>query len=116
LKIRGDNYPDIAGNAQYPAHQFRADMIYVGHIVTGDYQQAIDVLVKSSDLPVWGLRYLIASYAQLGMFEQAKEPIKKLLKQSPGFTISGFAAKIEFREDSDKQHFLDGLKKSGLPE
>ncbi len=101
-------------NPHYPP--WYAAVLAIAQYLTGEYQQAVDVLNRSGDLPVWGLRYLIASYAQLGKPEQAAEPIEALLEQSPDFTVSGFATRVEFQLDSDKQHFLDGLRKAGLPE
>jgi hypothetical protein len=65
---------------------------------------------NSSDI---SLRYLLASYGQLGRLEEPREPIRLLLKQSPEFTVSGFGARVDFRLESDKQHFLDGLIKAG---
>ena len=101
-------------NPHYPP--WYAAVLAIAEYLIGEYQHAVDVLNKSGNLPVWGLRYLIAGYGQLGELDKAKDPILKLLQQSPDFTVSSFGAKVAFRLESDKQHFLDGLIKAGLPE
>jgi adenylate cyclase len=58
-----------------------------------------------------------ANYAQLGLFEDARREAAEALRIDPTFSIEG-AARIQaavcrYREDSE--HYLDGLRKAGLP-
>lgn len=100
-------------NPHYPP--WYAAVLAITQYLQGEYSQAVDTLNKVGNLPVWGLRYLIASYGQLGKLDDARQPIELLLEQSPEFRVSDFGARVEFRLDSDKQHLLDGLIKAGLP-
>lgn len=100
-------------NPHYPP--WYAAVLAITQYLQGEYSQAVDTLNKVGNLPVWGLRYLIASHGQLGNLDDARQPIELLLEQSQDFRVSDFGDRVEFRLDSDKQHLLDGLIKAGLP-
>lgn len=59
---------------------------------------------------------LAASYAYLGDKEKAKDHAAKVLEQDPDFSIQGFAKSRSYRDESDLEHYLEGLRKAGLPE
>ena len=59
---------------------------------------------------------LAASYAYLGNPEQAKKHAAKLLELEPDFSIQGFAKSRSYRDKSDLEHYLEGLRLAGLPE
>ncbi|MFQ5954557.1 MAG: adenylate/guanylate cyclase domain-containing protein [Kiloniellales bacterium] len=60
-------------------------------------------------------RWLAVALAQLGRTEEAHEALSKFLELSRGaFEEARYA--YAFREKSDLAHYLDGLRKAGLPE
>jgi len=59
---------------------------------------------------------LAASYAYLGNMEKAKDHAAKVLEQEPIFSIQIFAKSRSYRERSDLEHYLEGLRLAGLPE
>lgn len=59
---------------------------------------------------------LAASYAYLGNIEKAEDHAAKVLEMEPGFSIQRFAKSRSYRDKSHLEHYLEGLRKAGLPE
>jgi Tfp pilus assembly protein PilF len=59
---------------------------------------------------------LAASYGQLGEAEKARAHVEKILKIAPDYSIAAFASSQPYQRKADLEHFLDGLRKAGLPE
>jgi adenylate cyclase len=57
-----------------------------------------------------------SAYAQLGQLEEAGEETAEVLRINPGFTIERFRPLAVFKNPKDAEHFIDGLRKAGLPE
>ncbi len=61
--------------------------------------------------------WLAAVYGHLGDAEAARSRNKTLLALQPSFTITGTAYPLAvFRRAAHVDNFLDGLRKSGLPQ
>ncbi len=86
------------------------------HYLEGDYEQAVAVLNRLGSLNISDHRALAASYAQLGENEKAQRHAQEVLAINPDFSLARFKAKIPYRKEPDRDHFLDGLAKAGLPE
>jgi adenylate cyclase len=86
------------------------------HYGEGNYDKAIAVLNRLDSLRIWDHRILAASYAQLGKDEDAQRHAQEILAINPDFSLTRFKAKIPYRKDAEKEHFLEGLAKAGLPE
>jgi tetratricopeptide (TPR) repeat protein len=92
-------YPWDLAWAQYLAH---------------DYEGAIETLRQMS--PMGQARALLAaSLAQLGRMEEAHAEAQKFLKDNPTFSDSDWASHAPFLHDKDRQHWLEGAIKAGLP-
>ena len=89
------------GFAQYFAHQF---------------EDAIEALHSARPVTNQTRLYLAASYAQLGRDEEAAEMAAEILRDNPQFSGSGYAEALGFVNEEALAHFLDGLRKAGLPE
>jgi len=89
----------ILGAAQYYAH---------------DYEGAIETLRKMSPMGE-ARRWLAASLAQLGRMEEAHAEAERFLKDNPSFSTSYWASRAPFFHDKDRQHYVEGLTKAGLP-
>jgi tetratricopeptide (TPR) repeat protein len=61
-------------------------------------------------------RLLAASYAQLDNIEEAKLALEEMLHQMPGMTVTATRQQVPWKKPDDAQHYLDGLRKAGLPE
>jgi adenylate cyclase len=59
---------------------------------------------------------LAASYAYLGDEDKAKAHATKALDLEPDFSIQRFAKSRSYKYGSNLEHYLEGLRKAGLPE
>ena len=59
---------------------------------------------------------LAASYAYLGRMDKASAHAAKVLELEPDFSIQRYAQSRSYKEKSDLEHFMAGLRKAGLPE
>lgn len=96
----GDYYW-LLGWCQYAAHQ---------------YQDAVDTLSHESARGPGIGRILAAALAQLGRTQEARVRADKFLRQYPDFSAHRWARKQPFRNEADRQHFIEGYVKAGLPE
>jgi len=59
---------------------------------------------------------MAAITAQMGNAAEAKQLAARVLELEPGFTIGGYMESLAYREEADRTHHLEGLRKAGLPE
>ena len=78
------------------------------------YDDAVETLTRMNETGFWRLCYLAACLAQLGRVEEAKNTVAEPRRRRPDFSI----AKLQFSElaASEVEHFIDGMRKAGLPE
>ncbi len=84
----------------------------------GQYEEAIEAhkpLLHSGWHYNLHLR-LAASYAQLGSLDEARAQAAEALKLNPDFSIATFIKTEAYKNPSDLEHYLDGLRRAGLPE
>ena len=60
-------------------------------------------------------RILAASLAQLGRIEEAKVEAAQFLAAHPQFSARHWANTQPFQREADRQHFIEGYLKAGLP-
>ena len=85
------------------------------YYAAGRYAQAVRVLRKEEVGRLPAKRILAASLAQLGQLTEAHEEACRFLEINPGFLASHWVATQPFKRDEDRQHFVDGYIKAGLP-
>ena len=109
---------ELAENAlrlnPYPPGWYYWDLGFA-YYAAGHYTQAVRVLRKEEVGRLPAKRILAASLAQLGQLTEAHEEACRFLEINPGFLASRWAATQPFRRDEDRQHFVDGYIKAGLP-
>lgn len=82
----------------------------------GKYEAAVDTLRRES---AWGggpLRILAAALAQLGRVEEARIVAKEFMDLIPHFSAGRWGEGQPFLDDRDRQHFIDGYLRAGLPD
>ena len=81
----------------------------------GQYEEAIAALKPLLHLgwPTVSLR-LAASYAQLGRLDEARAQVAEVLKLNPDFSIATFTKTQTYKNPTDLEHYLDGLRIAGL--
>ncbi|MBZ9810440.1 MULTISPECIES: winged helix-turn-helix domain-containing tetratricopeptide repeat protein [unclassified Mesorhizobium] len=118
LQGRPHDAVELAENAlrlnPYPPGWYYWDLGFA-YYAAGDYTQAVRVLRKEEVGRLPAKRILAASLAQLGQLTQAQEEAQRFLEINPGFRASRWATTQSFRRDEDRQHFVDGYVKAGLP-
>ena len=83
------------------------------------FQEAIPPLQRSIDHNpkfIAPRRHLAACYAQLGKSKDAAEQTAMILELDPNFSIEKISSTLSYRDSADLEHYLDGLRKAGLPE
>ena len=78
-----------------------------------DYEAVISTLKKMRN-PGEGHRLLAASYAELGMQEEARKHATEVRRRQPNFSAEGWAALQPELNPDESTHYLEGLKKAGL--
>ena len=61
-------------------------------------------------------RLLAASLARLGRLDEARTEAQLFLMNNPNFTIGQWAASQPFRDETMRQHFVEGYRLLDLPE
>ena len=79
------------------------------------YEEAV-VTIRQMPRPAEARRILAASLAQLGRTEEALAEAQEFLKGNPSFSASYWASTLPFKDEVDRQHFIEGYVKAGLPE
>jgi adenylate cyclase len=83
------------------------------------YEQALEPLrsaVHRYPKFITPRRHLAATYAQLGRIEEARAEIEAALNRDSSLTISFYRRRLQYVNAADLDHYLDGLRKAGLPE
>src|SRR5262249_45813691 len=92
----------------------------MAHYMLKQYSQALAVLrnfVSHAPNMRPAHLWLAATYAQLGQVKEARSEADEVLRLQPDYTIAGTSKKfIAFKHTRDEEHFLDGMRKAGLPE
>jgi DNA-binding winged helix-turn-helix (wHTH) protein/Flp pilus assembly protein TadD len=85
------------------------------YYAAGRYAEAADALRKEEVGRLPAKRILAASLAQLGRMDEAREEARRFLEINPGFQACHWAATQPFKRSEDREHFVDGYIKAGLP-
>ncbi len=96
----GDHY-SFLGWAQYAA---------------GRYQDAVETLRHPNAGGPGSKRNLAAALARLGRTAEARTVGREFLSEFPNFSARQWGRTQPFRNDADRQHFIEGYIKAGLPE
>jgi len=101
------------------ANPWTQNICSVAHMFSGNYENAVALsrpMTKTSPTFVNGYKPLIASLGHLGRVEEAKPYVDKLLALEPNFSLERFAKVYPIKYDSDREHYVKGLRLAGIPE
>jgi tetratricopeptide (TPR) repeat protein len=102
-----------------PNHAWVLNIYSVANVFAGNYEKAVTSAtrgVKVSPGFVNAYKPLIASLGHLGRAEEAKPYVDKLLALEPNFTVERFGKVYPIKYDSDREHYMKGLRLAGVPE
>jgi adenylate cyclase len=104
-------------NPLHPAWYLYA--IGEAHYGARRYEQALEPLRSAANrYPkfITPRRLLAATYAQLGRIDEARAEIAVALERDPSLSLCFYRNRLRYTKADDLDHFLDGLRKAGLPE
>ncbi|HXV26135.1 MAG TPA: tetratricopeptide repeat protein [Alphaproteobacteria bacterium] len=61
-------------------------------------------------------RHLAAVYAQMGRLDEARAEVAAIRRFDPSVCLAMYRERIRYEKVEDRDHYLDGLRKAGLPE
>ncbi len=85
------------------------------YITMGQHAEVIATVQRMQN-PDEGRRMLAASYAHLGMLDEARAQANEVLRLHPDFTISRWRHRPPYRDQEVLEYFIEGLRKAGLPD
>jgi tetratricopeptide (TPR) repeat protein len=91
----------------------------IAYFFKGEYEQAVLVGRRAAKTnPGFSAAYkpLIASLGHLGRPDEAKPYIVKLLALETNFTVRRFGAVYPIKHQSDRERYMEGLRRAGVPE
>ncbi len=91
----------------------------IAYLMKRQYKEAVEIgrrVVQATPAYVNGYKPLIAALGHLRRRKEAKRYVDMLLIVEPGFTVKRFGEVYPFVQDSDRQHYMDGLRYGGAPE
>jgi DNA-binding SARP family transcriptional activator/TolB-like protein len=91
-------------------------MVYV---FAQDYEKAVVVgrrTVRANPNFTNGYKPLLAALGYLGQTDEAAKLLRELLLREPDFSIRNFEGRYPFRRKEDRERYISGLRKAGVPE
>lgn len=83
------------------------------HFYVGDYAKAIDIAMSMRNLSEVH-RMLAASYAHLGIMDQARHHAAQLLIVHPNFSVEHWRSVAPIKDESVLERLIGGMRKAGL--
>ena len=90
-------------------------MLGIVYFVARRYGEAITAFTKSPTTPAWVHGYFAACFAQMDQMEDARRHAGEALRLAPDFTVIQAVAKDPFKDETDREHLIEGMLKAGLP-
>ena len=89
------------------------------YLIKGNYEKAITEFKKALQLaPMHSptIIKLAVAYGLLGREEEARASAEKALELAPVISVSLAAKTVPFKNQTDLELFLNGMRKAGFPE
>ena len=105
--------------ASLPYFSLHENPFAIAYLMKRQYKDAIEVgrrVVHFTPAFVNGYKPLIAALGHLRRRKEAAPYIKKLIEIEPDFTLKKFGENYPFLQERDRQHYIEGLRRAGLPE
>jgi adenylate cyclase len=90
-------------------------MLGFSYFHLGRYEEALAALERMT-APGYARRLLVATYAHLDRLEEARSEAEEYMKVDPDFSITTWAKTEHYTDPTERQRYVDGLRKAGLPD
>jgi adenylate cyclase len=85
------------------------------------HEEAVEWARRSQRQPAaaqvgWPHAHEATALAHLGSLDEARAALARALAVNPAFSVSFIDAVLPFSNPADRDHYIDGLRKAGLPE
>jgi tetratricopeptide (TPR) repeat protein len=87
----------------------------LGQYAARRYDEAVSTLRHPATHRLGSQRVLAASLARLGRLDQAREEAAEFSSNYPGFSAARWGRMHPFRSEVDREHFVEGYTRAGLP-
>ena len=104
----------ISRNPYYPGW-YLWDLAW-GHFVARHYEDAIEALEERTPKTNFTHLLLAVNYAKVGLNKESSDSMHTFREVEPGYSIDTAARTEPFKDTEDLEHYLDALRKAGLPE
>ena len=101
-----------------PFHpQWYRDHLAAAYFENREYAEAVKIAepLIGMGIPTTHIQ-LAASYAYLDELDKAATHAARVLELEPDFSVRRFGQSRHYRDASDLEHYLEGLRRAGLPE
>ena len=115
--VQMERYHDLAPFDPY--YSFFEGVSAIAYLLKRDYEQAASVgrrMVKAHPGFINAYKTLISALGHLGRSVDAKPYIEKLMALEPGFSIERLAKIYPLKRVSDRELYMEGLRRAGAPE
>jgi DNA-binding SARP family transcriptional activator len=102
-----------------PYYSWFENFYTIAHMFKGDYEKVVEIgqrAVMVNPEFVNGYKPLIAALGHLGRCADAKPYVDKLLAIEPNFTVERFGQVYPIKQASDRERYMAGLRRAGVPE
>ncbi len=73
--------------------------------------------IRDPNCQYWANAHLVAALGHLGRIDEARAAVEELLRQKPEFSCSFATTRLFYiKSSAQMKHYLDGLRKAGVPE
>jgi tetratricopeptide (TPR) repeat protein len=88
-------------------------------ILLGRYDEALDWARKAQRQPntaIWAFMPEVSALAQLDRLDEAQAALERVKRLKPDVSVSFVTQVLPITHAADREHFVSGLIKAGLPE
>ena len=86
------------------------------YFVAHKYAEAVEAFSRITRPDYTHHAFLAAALAQMGNKTAAPAHAQEAMRLDPGFSAERYLATLHYRQDSDREHHREALRKAGLPE
>ena len=96
-----------------------ATMRALALLLIKDYEGAVEWgqrAIRDKPQVFWAYVHVASALGHMGRTKEAAQTVAELLRVKPDFSTETIDESIRIRDSADREHYLEGLRKAGLPE